>query len=110
MQARDILIKGNDTYLTILDQGLLNNYFLLDSKIGRSKDVLEFSRSEMQCYMCVKKMLLVCMHVCISGINEHPLIDIEKFKPAIINELLTGIDDSQLAKRDLSNLTLEYAR
>ncbi len=96
--------------MTILDRGLLNNYFLLDSKIGRSKEVLEFSRSEMQCYMGVKKILLVCMHTCISGINEHPLIDVKKFKPAIISELLTGIDDSQLAKRDLTNLTLEYAR
>ena len=96
--------------MTILDHGLLNNYFLLDSKIGRSSDVLEFSRSEKQSYMCVKKMLLVCMHACITGINEHPLIDIEKFKPAIIDELLSGIDDSQLTKRDLNNLTLEYAR
>ena len=96
--------------MTILDHGLLNNYYLLDSKIGKSKDVLEFSRSEMQLYMSVKKVLLVCMHTCINGIKEHSLIDVEKFKPAIIDELLTGIDDSQLAKRDLSNLTLEYAR
>jgi hypothetical protein len=42
--VREILLKGSEDYLTILDRALLMNYFLLDSKIGRSKEALEFDR------------------------------------------------------------------
>ena len=42
--VREILLKGSEDYLTILDRALLMNYFLLDAKIGRSKEALEFDR------------------------------------------------------------------
>ena len=48
------------------------------------------------------------MYVCMSGIDSHPVVDIENFKPAIIDELLSGVDESQLISRDLRNLTPEY--
>jgi len=64
----------------------------------------------MQSYVFIKKMILVPMYICLKGIETHAVIDVEKFMPAIINELQTGVDETWLVSKDLDNLTKEYVR
>lgn len=63
-EARELLNKCELSFASLLDDILLPNYYLFDTKIGRSEKVLEYDHRDMMNYLCVKKEYLQLMYVC----------------------------------------------
>ena len=110
LEAETLLKKCEITFEVVLNEVLLPNYYMFDSKISRSEKVLQFDRKEMLGYLSVKKNMLRLLYVCLKYGKFEPVELCSFYKEAVLAELLTGVDSTVLNFKEVQTIPLEYLR
>ena len=89
---------------------MLANYYVLDYKIGRSDFILKCDRDELIVYQTVKKKGLMLLYACAFNSANSEVNQREKLLDLITDELLSGVDETQLSLREIAKIPNDYIR
>ena len=92
------MYQGQESHGKILTQALLPNYYMMDKHITRGDSVNDMSHEDMMSYLHVKRQFLSMMFICV---HNGRIDGAENLEQAILKELCSGADESQLANREM---------